>query len=220
MRPGGTRSRGRGVYGLAAALTVAIGAAIATVTGVDVTLAGRLVAENGPVEWLQVVLFTGAALITARLAAFERAEGRSGAPDVLLTAGFAFLVVSEMELPRLILGKSIKIGRLARDVAAGSPRESVFVLVTGGLAVGLAAYALRHRAELVAWSWSALETPWGRLLLLGGTILVLTEVFERSLNRMMMASTRPRTLLEETLELLASLYCLLAMMQRRSGSYR
>jgi hypothetical protein len=85
-------------------------------------------------------------------------------------------------------------------------------LIINAMATGI--YALRHRADLVAWGWSALRTSWGRLLVLGIGILVVTEVFERSLNRMMGAGL-PRPLLEETLELLAALYCLLALWFRR-----
>jgi len=207
---GGTR-----VYTLAAALTVLTVAVVVAVTIADVGLADRLVSENGPIEWLQVALFTGTALIAARLATLEWAARRSGAPDLLLTAGFAFLAISEMELPRYLLGKSIKISRMTREVAAGFPRETIFVLVVAGLAVGLGVYAFRYRAHVIAWGWSALETTGGRLLLLGFSILVFTELFERSLNRMM-GEDLPKPMLEESLELLAALYCFLAMMRRRS----
>ena len=107
--------------------------------------------EDGPIEWLQVILFAGTALIAARLAVLRWADRRSGAPDVLLAAGFAFLAISEMELPRRILGKSIKIGRMTREVAAGLPREILFVLVVAGLAVGLGVYTFRYRADVVTW---------------------------------------------------------------------
>lgn len=215
MLQGGSRSRRvRSAYRPAAALTLASVAVVAAVTILNVRLGGHLVTEHGPIEWLQVVLFAGAGLIGARLAGLERAERRSGAPDVLLGVVFAIFVASEMELPRHFLGKSIKIGRLAREVAAGLPRESLFVLVVAGLVVGLGVYAVRHRAEIISWIWSAIGTSWGRLLLLGAVILVLTAAFERPLNRMM-GPHLPRALLEETLELLAALYCFLAMMQRR-----
>jgi len=214
MLPLHNRSRGgTWIYTPAVALTVLIVAVVATVSVMDARLAHRLVSEDGPVEWLQVILLAGAGLITARLATIEWAKGRSGAPDVLLTAGFAFLAISEMELPRRILGKSTKIGRLARDVAAGHPRETLFVLLVAGLAVGLGVYAFRYRADIMAWGWSALETAWGRLLLLGACLLVLTEIFERSLNRMTGAGL-PKPLVEESLELLAALYCFLALAQR------
>jgi len=206
--------RGRSAYGPAAALSVATVAVVGAVTLVDGRLAELLVSEHGPIEWLQVVLFAGAALISAQLAALEWSERRSGAPDLLFSASFALLAISEMELPRLLLGKSIRIRRLARDVAAGLPRESIFVLVTAVLVVGLGVYALRHRAELVAWGRPALGTAWGRLLLLAASILVLTELFERPLNHLV-GPDLPRSLLEETLELLAALYCFLALMQRR-----
>jgi hypothetical protein len=61
----------------------------ATVTSVDVGLAERVMSEDGPIEWLQVALFAGTALITARLATVEWADRRSGAPGLLLTTGFA-----------------------------------------------------------------------------------------------------------------------------------
>lgn len=215
MYSGNSRSRSRkSDYALAAALTVAAVVVMTVVASVDFRLAERLVGEDGLVEWLQVVLFAAAALITARFAALEWAARRSGAADVLLTAGFVFLAISEMELPRWILGKSIKIDRLARDVAAGLPRETMLVVVVAGLAVAVGIYALRHRTDLLVWGSAALRNSWGPLLLLGACLFVVTEIFERSLNRVMGAGL-PRSLLEESLELLAALYCLLAMMLRR-----
>jgi hypothetical protein len=217
MRPGRRGSPGRtGLYRLAAGLTAVIVLATAIVTAVSVPLADRLVVENGPVEWLQVILLAGAGSICIRLAALDRAKGGSGAPDVLLAAGFAFVVVSEMELPRLFAGK-IRTDRLVRDVAAGVPRQTIFVLVVGGLALAAAIYALRHLPELWAWAWAALGTDWGRLFYLAVAILAVTEVFERRLNRMMASAGLPRPMLEETLELVASLYCLLAMGRRASS---
>jgi hypothetical protein len=56
-------------------------------------------------------------------------------------------------------------------------------------------------------------TPAVGLLLLGCSLLVLIELFERSLNRM--GAGLPKPLLEESLELLAALYCFLAMIGRR-----
>lgn len=199
---------------LAVGLTVIIGIAVTAVALVNTSLAGRLVQEHGFLEWLQVGLFWGAAWLGAGDARREWAARRSGAPDVLLTVGFGFLAVSEMELPRLILGKSVKIGRLTRDVAAGSPREVAFALLAAGLVIALVVYALRYRGDLIAWGSSAFATPEGRLLLLGLTLLVATELFERSLNRMM--GELPRPLVEETLEVLAALYCFLAMAGRRA----
>lgn len=208
---------GPSIYTPAAALTVLTLVIVAAVTIVDSELAARLMRENGPIEWLQVILLVGTALITARLATIEWAEGRSGAPDLLLTTSFALLAFCEMELPRRILGKSTKIARLAREVAAGMPRETVIVLLVAGVAVALGVYAFRYRADIVIWGWSVLETAWGRLFLLGISLLVLTELFERSLNQMAGAGL-PKPLLEESLELLAALYCFLAMMRRRAVS--
>jgi hypothetical protein len=214
MYPGHRGSpRRTGLYRLAAALTVAILGVTAIVTALDVSLAGRLVAEDGVSEWLQVILFAGAGAICLRLAALERATGGSGAPDILLAAGFAFVVVSELELPKILAGK-IKTDRLAHEVAAGHPRQIVFVLVVGGLALAATVYTLRHLRELLAWAGSALRADWGHLFYAAAVILVITELFERPLNRMMASIGLPRPLLEETLELIASLYCLLAMRQR------
>lgn len=216
MFPVHSRShRGTRIYAPAVALTVLIVAVMAAVTIVDFGLADRLVREDGPIEWLQVILLMGSALITARLATIEWADGRSGAPDLLLTTGFAFLAFCEMELPRRILGKSTKIVRLAREVAAGMPRETVVALLVAGVAVALGVYAFRYRADILIWGWSVLETAWGRLFLLGISLLIFTELFERSLNQMAGAAL-PKPLLEESLELLAALYCFLAMMGRRA----
>ena len=214
MLAGSTELAGHpGPYHLAAALTVAIVSAMAIVTAVNVPLADRLVVENGVAEWLQVIFLAGAGAICIRLALLERAEGGSGAPDIVLAAGFAFVVVSEMELPKLFAGK-IRTDHLVREIAAGHPRQILFVLVVGGLALAATVYALRHLTELLAWAQSALHTDWGRLFYFAVAILAITELFERGMNRMMASLDLPRPLLEETLELVAALYCLLAMRER------
>ena len=214
MLAGSTELAGRpGPYHLAAALTVAIVSAMAIVTAVNVPLADRLVVENGVAEWLQVIFLAGAGAICIRLALLERAEGGSGAPDIVLAAGFAFVVVSEMELPKLFAGK-IRTDHLVREIAAGHPCQILFVLVVGGLALAATAYALRHLTELLAWTQSARHTDWGRLFYFAIAILAITELFERGMNRMMASLDLPRPLLEETLELVAALYCLLAMRER------
>jgi hypothetical protein len=220
MLPGSTGRAGPpGLYRLAAALTAVIVGVMAIVTAVNVPLADRLVVENGVAEWLQVICLAGAGVICLRLAVLVRARGGTGAPDVLLAAGFAFLVVSEMELPTLLVGR-ITIDRLVRDVSAGHPRQILFVVVVGGLALAATVYALRHLPELLAWARAALHTDWGRLFFLAVAILAVTELFERRMNRIMASMGLPRPLLEETLELVASLYCLIALRQRIAGRYR
>jgi hypothetical protein len=147
---------------------------------------------------------------TSRSAGGNSDYALAAALTVVAVAGVAAVAIVDVGLA---LGKSIRIARLARDVAAGLPRESMLVLVVARLAVAVGVYTLRHRADLVAWGRAALRTSWGRLLLLGASILVLTAVFERSLNRMVGAGL-PRPLLEESFELLAALYCLLALVLR------
>jgi len=63
------------------------------------------------------------------------------------------------------------------------------------------------------WGLAALRTDWGRLLVLSVVILVLTEVFERRLNRIL-PTVFPKSMLEETLELIAGAYAVLALVER------
>jgi hypothetical protein len=126
MLPGTSRSAGgNSDYAPAAALTVVAVAGVAAVAIVDVGLAGRLMSEDGPVEWLQVVLFAGAALIAARFVTVEWPARRSAAAAVLLAGGFAFLAIGKTELPRLILGKPIR-DRCWRSPSSCWPRSPVF----------------------------------------------------------------------------------------------
>ncbi|MBI4588903.1 MAG: hypothetical protein HY725_08675, partial [Candidatus Rokubacteria bacterium] len=53
--------------------------------------------------------------------------------------------------------------------------------------------------------------PWGHLLLAGAAIFGFVQLFERRLNHWLLL---PRNFLEESLELVAALYFLLAMVAR------
>jgi hypothetical protein len=87
------------------------------------------------------------------------------------------------------------------------------------VSVAVAVYALRHLRELWRWGLAALDTGWGRLLLLGLLIFVGTELFERRLN-WILPTIFPKTFLEEGLELFANAYFLLALRARERDESR
>ncbi|MBI2527919.1 MAG: hypothetical protein HYV93_18280 [Candidatus Rokubacteria bacterium] len=200
---------------LAAWLTLVVSAVLLGIALSDVQLAARLASEDDALEWLQVILLVAAAAVSARCFLRQRARQQSGAPDLLLTAVFGVLIVGELEVQRRLVGAPLKLRRLLGHPAAAPLREWALAVAIGAFFIALVAYALYHRVELWRWARTALSEAWGRLLLTGVTVFGVTELFERRFNRTW-ATVLPRNFVEETLELLAALYFLLAMLERES----
>jgi hypothetical protein len=194
----------------ALALTLVIVGGMAALGALDPHLARRLAAEGQPIEWVQVLLLGWAGWICLARACRAAAAGER-APDLLAGLGLWALAVGEMEIPRWLYGRSIKLNVWAGELAAGRPRAVVLVLIVLPAAVGVALYALRHRRALGAWGRQAvLEAP-RRLALVGAVLFCGAQAFERPLSH---AALLPGTVIEETLELLGAVYMLLGLSDR------
>ena len=95
-----------------AALALIAVAVLSAVAIVDPPLAARLTVENGVVEWLQVLLESGAALLFGRdLVWNARATGRVSPLELAIVASLIALIMGETDLDRLLFGTKIVSNR-------------------------------------------------------------------------------------------------------------
>ena len=125
-----------------------------------------------------------------------------------MAALLSSLVIGEVDLDRMILGRKIISTRFMVDARVAIGWRALAALAVLGPPVTLAVSALRRRHELVAAIGRAIGEPWGRVLIVGLAIFGLTEVFEGPLGRI---PGVPRYLLEETFELIAGVWLGAAM---------
>jgi hypothetical protein len=179
----------------------------------DRSFAAWLVAEDQPVEDVQAILLAlalGICLVRWRRLV---AAGRSPVPEVVLAVGFFVLLAGEIEMWQRILGSTMTYRHTFRQPPAlFALWLSLYALMLAALVL-FASYVLRRIVPLWRWGIGALRTDWGRLLVSAVAILVLTEVFERRLNHIL-PKVFPKTFLEETFELIAGAYAVLALVER------
>jgi len=190
-------------------LPLGVALALGAVLAWSPAMAERATRENGVVENLQVLFLLGAAAFALR-----RRAARPRAPDAAFALVFLAIVVREIHLYRWVLGRP---WRLAADLvvpAAPPIARHVLLALTLGLIAAVGAYCVRRLHECLAEGRRVLLEPWGQLMLVATAVLGLTELFERPLGRL---SCCPRAFVEEGLELIVSLWFLLAMRARALG---
>lgn len=205
--------RGPSLLVQAVLVTVVIVAALGGCLAWDRIMAALLVSEDSPAESVQAVLLAMALALC--LLRWRRlvAAGRSPASEVVLAAGFFILLEGEIEVWQRVLGSTMTFRHTFRQPPAlFALWLSLYAVMLAALVL-LASYVLRRLGPLLRWGLAALRTDWGRLLVLAVALLLFTEVFERRLNRILPAIF-PRSMLEETFELIAGAYAVLALIER------
>jgi hypothetical protein len=187
-------------------LAVVTAAALSALLAWDPRVAAQIVSEDQTIEWLQVALLAGAAGFC-----LVAATRRPPALDILLVLMFAGMIELELDLDRRIFGVPVIDTRFLMSPAVPLGIRLLVILVLAGLAVAVLAYAWRRREDLWREARIMAREPWGRLLLAGGLLLGLVQLFESRLNALL---PLPRYFLEESLELLAVLYCFVALAWR------
>jgi hypothetical protein len=191
-------------------LTPAVALTLLALLAWDLGLAGRLVSEDGVVEWVQVVLLIAAAGLSGRRAISLIADGQPAAPDVLLTFLFVGLVIGEVDLDRRLFGMRVIHTRFFTKPAVWWPYKLLAAIVVGGVPLAVAAYTWRHRWQVWRSVLRLPVEPWGHLLVPGAAIIGFTQLFEHGLNSLL---PLPPYFLEESLELVAALYLFLGTIE-------
>ena len=186
-----------GVLGLTAAIILIV------VWAVDPPLADRLTRENETVEWLQVALFALGAALALGAAWKLRGIGASPVLEILVAAMLMSLIIGEVDLDRVVTGHKIIHTLFFVDARVPLGWRVVAGLVLVVPPIALAFYAFVRRVELIAATWRAVGTPWGRTFVAGVFLFGVTEVFERPLGHVV---GLPKYMAEESLELISAIW--------------
>jgi hypothetical protein len=199
---------------VAAALALIAVIVLSAIALVDPALAGRFTAENGVVEWLQVLLDAGAAVLFARhLVRDASRTGRVSPLDVVIVASLIGLIIGEVDLDRLVFGTKVISTRFLVNARVALQSRVIAAVVVVGVPVAIGIFALARIRLFWRDGWAAIAQPWGRVLAAGVALAVLTEVFERPLGHV---PGLPHYFLEELLELVAGIGFLVSAVARRS----
>jgi hypothetical protein len=200
---------------VAVALGVAIVGGLLAVTAWSPAVGGRLVVEDGAIEWIQVVLLAAAGLLAGR-EAWQR--GRAGEPvamEVAVAAAMAALVIGEIDLDRLFFGTKIISTRFFVHPRHPLALRLLAVVVVVGVPLALGLWLLRRWRELWRSALAMLRDPCGQVAAAGAALFLLVQVFEGPLDRL---PGLPPNLAEEALELVAAVWIALALTVRSQVS--
>ena len=181
------------------------------VAAIDWDLADRLTREDAFIEWLQVIFFLLAGVFAVRAAHEQWRAGVSPVAEVLVAAMMAGLVIGEVDLDRLIVGRKIVSTRFLVDTGVWLGWRALALLVMAVPPIVLGVYALLEWRELLGAIRRAFGEPDGRVFIAGCLIFGFTEIFEKPLGHI---PRMPRYMAEETLELLAGICFAVALCAR------
>jgi len=186
-----------------AALALIAVAVLSAVAIVDPPLAARLTVENGVVEWLQVLLEAGAALLFGRdLVRNARATGRVSPLELAIVACLIGLIMGEVDLDRVLFGTKVASTRFFLNGKVAIYWRLLAFLFVWGVPLAIGAFVLLRFRAFWREGRAVVAQPWGRVLATSVAIAVLTEVFEKQLGHV---PGVPQYFLEELLELVSSI---------------
>jgi hypothetical protein len=137
---------------------------------------------------------------------------RFAAGDVLLVAFLAELAVAEVDLDRRVFGIAVIDSKFLLGTGAPLSHRVLAGAVIVGTVTALLGYAIWKWREILGEALDGLRAVWGPLLVVALVLLAIPQPCERCLN----VGPFPDYFLEETLELLGTLYVVLAMVGRAS----
>jgi RND family efflux transporter MFP subunit len=178
----------------------------------DRSLALQLVAENGVVEWLQVVLMAAAGVLAARQGLAARRRGEPFAFEVAIVTAMAMICIGEINLDRLLFGTKIIYTKFFVDPRYPLKWRLLAVLVIVGAPTVVSVWLLVHVRALWRASLQGLCEAWGQTATAGIALFVLVQIFERRIDRL---PWQPTDFFEEVLEFVAAIYIFVGLAARQ-----
>ena len=167
---------------VAAALALSAVALLSAIALADPPLAARLTVEHGVVEWLQVLLDTGAAMLFARdLVRNVRDTGRVSPLELAIVACLIGLIMGEVDLDRVLFGAKIASTQFFLNGKVALSWRGLAFLFVWGVPVAVGFFVLLRFRAFWPEGWAAVAQPWGRVLATSVAIAVLTGVFGKQL---------------------------------------
>lgn len=205
-----------GRFGSRATALTFCGLALLVLSGTAVLDPGRaeaLMAEHAIVEWLQVALMSGAAVLAARHGISAAATGRSTALDVAIVSSLGMAVIGEVDLDRVIFGTKLITTKFFVHPDHPLAVRALAVLVIVGVPVAVGLWLLTRWRALLAASLAGLREPWGQVAAFGAALYVFVQLFERPIDHI---PWQPRNFIEEMLEFLSAICVFVGLVDRRS----
>ena len=166
-------------------------------------LAARLTAENGVVEWAQVLLEGGAVMLFGReLVRDARETGRVSPLDLVVVASLIGLIIGEIDLDRTLFGTKVIANRFFVNDRVAIAWRALAVLIVVGAPAAIGLFVVVRARIFWREGWAAIAQPWGRVLAASVGLAVLTELFEKPLGHV---PGVPHFVLEELLELVGAI---------------
>ena len=166
-------------------------------------LAARLTAENGVIEWAQVLLEGGAAVLFGReLVKDTRETGRVSPLDLVVVASLIGLVIGEVDLDRILFGTKVIATRFFVNGRVAIAWRALAALIVVGMPAAISFFVVVRARVFWREGWAAVAQPWGRVLAASVGLAVLTELFEKPLGHV---PGLPNFVLEELLEVVAAI---------------
>jgi hypothetical protein len=201
----GSRATALTLCGLAVLLLSAIGVE-------DPARAEALLAEGAVVEWLQVALMSGAAVLAAHHGWFALPSERPAVLDVAIVSSMTMAIIGEVDLDRALFGTKLIATQFFVNPGYPLSVRLLTVLIVVGVPAAVGLWLLLHWRALLRVSLVALREPWGQVAAAGAALYILIQVFERPIGHI---PWQPRDFIEETLELASAICIFVGVFARR-----
>lgn len=175
----------------------------------DFASATALVVEDGPIEWLQVGLCAAAAVVNIHAAV--RSPRRRSVLDLLVVAALLGIIIGEVDLDKHLFGVKVISTRFMVDARIPLALRVLGSAIVIGVPAALAVYALKRFRDLWSAGVDALRHAHGQVLLAAVLLFGLVQLVEGPLSHV---PGLPRFFAEETLELIATAWFLIAAVGR------
>lgn len=199
-----------GCRAVAVILSLVVVVGLLAISAHDPVLAGKLVAEDNVVEWLQAMLVAAAGVLAFR-------QGRAGQPatlEVAIVAAMVIICIGEVDLDQRFFGTKVISTRFFVHPTHSLAVRATAAVVVLGAPLALGVWLLVHFRHLWRAGIDGLRQPWGQLAACGMALFLAVEIFERPLGHLRLL---PPYFAEEVLELVSTIWIFVGLVARRGA---
>src|SRR6266545_1739222 len=166
-----------GCRAVAVTLSLVVIAGLLALSAHDPVLAGKLVAEDHVVEWLQVMLAAGAGVLAFRQGRAARRAGQPATLEVAIVAAMVIICIGEVDLDRMFFGTKVISTRFFVNPKHPLAARALAATVVVGAPLALGVWLLVHVRHLWRAGIDGLRQPWGQLAAFGLALVSAIWIF-------------------------------------------